>query len=86
MRKKYKRRVFLFTDSNEPIKNEQEKDICSQRAKDISESDKIIELFPMNFRTKFNLGNFYALIIPRNWDDYINSCGDNIKRKLSFTS
>ena len=77
-RKIYKRRVFLFTDNDDPIKNEQEKNICIQRATDMSESDIIIEIFPMNFRRKFNLGNFYALIVPRNSDDDINSSGDNI--------
>ena len=78
-KKVYKRRVFLFTDNDDPIKNDsQEKNIVLQRAKDMNESDIIIEIFPMNFRDKFNLANFYALIIPTNSDDDINSGGDNI--------
>ena len=37
-----------------------------------------IEIFPNSFWTKFNLGNFYALIVSRNSDKDINSSGDNI--------
>ena len=78
-KKMYKRRVFLFTDNDAPIKNDaQEKNIVLQRAKDMNESDIIIEIFPMNFRDKFNLANFYALIVPTNSDDDINSGGENI--------
>ena len=78
-KKMYKRRVFLFTDNDDPIKNDtQEKNICLQRAKDMNESDIIIEIFPMNFKDKFNLANFYALIVPTTSDDDINSGGENI--------
>ena len=78
-KKMYKRRVFLFTDNDDPIKNEaQEKNIVLQRAKDMNESDIIIEIFPMNFRDKFNLANFYAIIVPTNSVDDINSGGDII--------
>ena len=75
----YKRRVFLFTDNDDPKKNDtQEKKICLQRAKDMNENDIIIEIFPMNFKDKFNLANFYALIVPTTSDDDINSGGENI--------
>ena len=69
-KKIYKRRIFLFTDNDDPISNPQEKNICIQRAKDMNDSDITIELFPMNFDNKrFNLSNFYAQIIPANSDD-----------------
>ena len=48
-KKNYKRRIFLFTDDDDPIPNPQEKNICIQRAKDMNDSDITIELFPMNF-------------------------------------
>ena len=69
-KKIYKRRIFLFTDNDDPISNTQEKNICIQRAKDMNDSDITIELFPMNFDNKrFNLSNFYAQIIPYNSDE-----------------
>ena len=69
-KKIYKRRIFLFTDNDDPITNIQEKNICIQRAKDMNDSDITIELFPMNFDNKrFNLSNFYAQIIPYNSDE-----------------
>ena len=68
-KKIYKRRIFLFTDNDDPINNIQEKNILIQRAKDMSDSDITIELFPMNFDNKrFNLSNFYSQIIPANSD------------------
>ena len=78
-KKSYKRRIFLFTDNDDPIPNPQEKNICNQRAKDMSDSDITIELFPMNFDNKrFNLNNFYAQIIPANSDDDLDGGNDNI--------
>jgi hypothetical protein len=41
------------------------------------DSDIIIELFPMNFKDRFNLGKFYNNIIPANIDDEGNN-KDNI--------
>ena len=78
-KKNYKRRIFLFTDNDDPISNPQEKNICIQRAKDMNDSDITIELFPMNFDNKrFNLNNFYAQIIPANSDDDLDGGNDNI--------
>ena len=78
-KKSYKRRIFLFTDNDDPIPNPQEKNICIQRAKDMSDSEITIELFPMNFDNKrFNLNNFYAQIIPANSDDDLDGGNDNI--------
>ena len=69
-KKIYKRRIFLFTNNDDPISNIQEKNICIQKAKDMNDSDITIELFPMNFDNKrFNLSNFYAQIIPYNSDE-----------------
>ena len=69
-KKIYKRRIFLFTNNDDPISNIQEKNICIQRAKDMNDSDITIELFPMNFDNKrFNLSNFYAQIIPYNSEE-----------------
>ena len=78
-KKIYKRRIFLFTDNDDPITNPQEKNICIQRVKDMSDSDITIELFPMNFdKKRFNLSNFYAQIIPANTDDDPNGGNDNL--------
>ena len=78
-KKSYKRRIFLFTDNDDPIADTQEKNICIQRAKDMSDSDITIELFPMNFDNKrFNLSNFYAQIIPANSEDDLDGGNDNI--------
>ena len=78
-KKVYKRRVFLFTDNDDPIKNDQnEKSIIMQRAKDMNESDIILEIFPMTFRTRFNLTHFYALIIPTSADEDISNPTDDI--------
>ena len=78
-KKSYKRRIFLFTDNDDPIPDPQEKNICIQRAKDMSDSDITIELFPMNFDNKrFNLNNFYAQIIPANSEDDLDGGNDNI--------
>ena len=78
-KKSYKRRIFLFTDNDDPIPDPQEKNVCVQRAKDMNDSDITIELFPMNFDNKrFNLNNFYAQIIPANSDDDLDGGNDNI--------
>ena len=78
-KKVYKRRVFLFTDNDDPIKNNQgEKDIIMQRAKDMNDSDILLEIFPMSFRTRFNLTHFYALIIPTSSDEDISNPTDDI--------
>ena len=64
-KKIYKRRIFLFTDNDDPITNIQEKNICIQRAKDMNDSDITIELFP-------------AQIIPVSSDDDIDGGNDNL--------
>lgn len=38
------------------------------RAEDMSDSDIILELFPMSFKDNFILANFYDQIIPKNSD------------------
>ena len=71
-KKTYKRRVFLFTNNDDPLReDEQENNICLQRAKDMNESDICIDIFPINYMDKFNLGIFYSLIITTNSDDDI---------------
>ena len=78
-KKSYKRRIFLFTDNDDPITDNQEKNLCLQRAKDMNDSDITIELFPMNFDNKrFNLSNFYSQIIPANSDDDLDGGNDNL--------
>ena len=78
-KKNYKRRIFLFTDNDDPIPNPQDKNVLIQRAKDMNDSDIIFELFPMNFNDKpFNLNNFYAHIIPANQDDDLDGGNENI--------
>lgn len=78
-KKSFKRRIFLFTDNDDPITDNQDKNICIQRAKDMSDSDITIELFPMNFNgKKFNLSNFFSQIIPANSDDDLDGGNDNL--------
>ena len=78
-KKSFKRRIFLFTDNDDPITDNQDKNICIQRAKDMSDSDITIELFPMNFNgKKFNLANFFSQIIPANSDDDLDGGNDNL--------
>lgn len=78
-KKSFKRRIFLFTDNDDPITDNQEKTLCLQRAKDMNDSDITIELFPMNFDNKrFNLSNFYSQIIPANSDDDLDGGNDNL--------
>ena len=78
-KKTYKRRVFLFTDDDDPITDNDNKTLCIQRSKDMNDSDITIELFPMNFDNKrFNLSNFYSQIIPANSDDDLDGGNDNI--------
>ena len=78
-KKIYKRRIFLFTNNDDPIRDNQVKNMCIQRAKDMNDSDIIIELFPMNFGNKrFNLNNFYSQIILANSEDDLDGGKDNI--------
>ena len=78
-KKNFKRRIFIFTDNDDPISNPQDKKVLVQRAKDMNEGDIIFELFPMNFDDKpFNLNNFYAHILPANQDDDLDGGNENI--------
>ena len=78
-KEKYKRKIFLFTDDDNPFKNDlEEKNLCLDKAKELIDDDIIIEIFPMNFRDKFSLAIFYASIIPTFSDDDINTCGESI--------
>ena len=78
-KKNFKRRIFIFTDNDDPISNPQDKNVLIQRAKDMNEGDIIFELFPMNFDDKpFNLNNFYAYILPANQDDDLDGGNENI--------
>ena len=77
-KKNFNRRIFLFTDNDNPeFFDLNEKNLIFQRAKDMLDSDIIIELFPMNFSDRFNLQKFYKNIIPANIDDEENN-NDNI--------
>lgn len=81
-KEKYKRKIFLFTDDDNPFKNDlDEKNACLDKTKELIDDDIIIEIFPMNFRDKFNLAIFYASIVPTFSDDDINTCGEN-KRSI----
>ena len=69
----YNRRIFLFTDNDDPLSSDiSERNIIFQRAKDMLESEIVIELFPMNFKDKFDMRKFYINIIPSNEDDETN--------------
>ena len=62
--KKFNRRIFLFTDNDNPMMNNlSERNITIQRARDMLESDIVIELFPMNLKTNFEMKKFYSEII-----------------------
>jgi len=76
----YKKTIFLFTDDDNPFKNDlEEKNVCLQSAKELYQDDIYIEIFPMNFKDTFNLSLFYSAIILTNSDNDINSCGENVK-------
>lgn len=65
--KDYNRRIFLFTDDDNPMSsacNKNKRQLSIQRAKDMLESEIVIELFPMNFSKTFDLRKFYCEIIP----------------------
>ncbi len=85
--KDYNRRIFLFTDEDNPMSQEQnlhKRELTIQRAKDMLESEIIIELFPMNFLRNFDLRKFYCEIIPKEENsnqDYILT-RDNSQNKL----
>ena len=69
----YNRRIFLFTDNDDPLSSDiSERNLIFQRAKDMLESEIVIELFPMNFKDKFDMRKFYINIIPSNEDDETN--------------
>ena len=85
--KDYNRRIFLFTDEDNPMSalhNKQKRELTIQRAKDMLESEIIIELFPMNFQKNFDLRKFYCEIIPK--DESANQdflyTRDNSQNKL----
>ena len=70
-KKNYNRRIFLFTDNDNPLNNDMtERNLVFQHAKDMLENDIIIELFPMNFKDRFDLSKFYINVIPYNEDTY----------------
>jgi ATP-dependent DNA helicase 2 subunit 1 len=70
-KKNYNRRIFLFTDNDNPLNNDMtERNLVFQHAKDMLENDIIIELFPMNFKDRFDLSKFYINVIPYNEDNY----------------
>jgi ATP-dependent DNA helicase 2 subunit 1 len=84
--KSHNKRIFLFTDNDNPMNgNFTERNITIQRAKDMLESEIIIELFPMNFNSSFDMRKFYSDIIPMTVDsneDLILSrenCEDRIR-------
>jgi ATP-dependent DNA helicase 2 subunit 1 len=62
--KKYNRRIFLFTDNDNPMNsNLTERNITIQRARDMLESEIVIELFPMNLKSNFDMKKFFSEII-----------------------
>ena len=89
-KKNYNRRIFLFTDNDNPLHDQiNERNIIYQRAKDMLDSDIIIELFPMNFNGGFDLHKFYDGILPyierndeeRNADNILSfeQCEDRLR-------
>lgn len=75
-KKNFKRRIFLFTDKDNPLSdNINERNLIIQRAKDMFESEIIIELFPTNFDSVFDLRKFYMNIIPASEE------GDEVLKK-----
>jgi ATP-dependent DNA helicase 2 subunit 1 len=62
--KKFNRRIFLFTDNDNPMNsNLTERNITIQRARDMLESEIVIELFPMNMKNNFDMKKFFSEII-----------------------
>ena len=83
-KKNYNRRIFLFTDNDNPLNNDMtERNLVFQHAKDMLENDIIIELFPMNFKDRFDLSKFYINVIPYNEDNYNIDNNENNDNKNS---
>jgi len=62
--KKYNRRIFLFTDNDDPMLNNMtERKRTIQRGKDMLDSEIVLELFPMNVNRPFDMRKFYSDII-----------------------
>ena len=85
--KNYKRRIFLFTDEDNPMSsngNFTKRELTIQRAKDMLESEIVLELFPMNFVKNFDLRKFYCEIIPKedNSNEDLILTKDSSKNKL----
>lgn len=71
----HNRRIFIFTDNDNPILSKEDKIITIQRARDLIENDIVIELFPMNLNNNelFNIKHFFSEIIQidsKEIDDY----------------
>ena len=82
---KYFRRIFLFTNNDNPLSNEtQEKDIVFQRARDMIEGDISIELFPLNFSGIFDIRKFYENIILANTDQPEENDNTDCNKLLSM--
>ena len=81
--KDYNRRIFLFSENDNPMTNNpNDRTKTIQRAKDMLESDIILELFPMSINKPFDLKRFFCDIIPHSEEDLIltkDNCLDRIK-------
>ena len=81
--KTYNRRIFLFTENDNPmVNNSNERTKTIQRAKDMLDSEIIIELFPMSVNKPFDMKIFFCDIIPQSDEDLIltkDSCIDRVK-------
>ena len=44
-KKNFKRRIFIFTDNDDPIPDDRDKNVCIQRAKDMNDGDIMFEIF-----------------------------------------
>ena len=79
--KKFNRRIFLFTENDNPMINENnERTRTILRAKDMIEAEIVIELFPMNLDKQFDMKKFYSDIIT--FDDTLKE--DLILNRGSF--
>ena len=80
--KNYNRRIFLFTENDNPMANNPNDRIKTiQRAKDMLDSEIIIELFPMSINKPFDMKRFFSDIIPHSNEDLIltkDICADRI--------
>ena len=65
-KKAYVRRIFLFTNQDDPFKDDPENRLLAiQKVRDMHDNNIELEIFPLNFSDKFDLKKFYMHVTPK---------------------